>query len=455
MSERDIDALFERDADSRLVERRRAKELGLAPHPPTATASVTRFGAESIRADEIKVSRRPAALRVTLEGRPDRELIPGTLVTLVVTVANDGDVNAREAVLRIALPPEAEPVDGSFSRDDISIDHAALTGEGLRLGTIPPAIETRLRFAVHVLSGTEPLDIGAHVSADGVPAVGVPALRLRRREGHAAFAQPKPFFELEEGEQHEDLPAEVGEAAEQRVDAVIDEIASPEIVAPLPQPEPEPAPRERPPRVFLTRPIGAADVRSFDRVFAGGVPHGLAAFALLTGIACTSGSASEALGLEAFRAAVAATLPRALVAARMRKPTPAIVTYEALDAIRPNGNVTPSNAAPDGTTLVAAFDGPDVEGLYAVLRRDLEDPFLRGTQVLLAILPREIEGVGADDARAVVEALSAFRVTAGAWLMRVTVRRAVDRRYDPLTADDAALRDAGTALIAALREVLS
>lgn len=454
MNERDIEALFERDADSRLVERRRANELGLPAHPPTATASLAHFGAESIRADEIKLSRRPASLRVALEARPDRELIPGALVTLIATVTNDGDLNARETHLRIALPPEAEAVNGSFSRDDVPIDHEALTGEGLRLGTLAPGIATRLRFAVHVLPGTAPLDVIAHVSAEAVPAIGVPALRLRRREGHAAFAQPKPFYELEQDEQHEALVAQPDAAEQRRVDAVIDEPVVPATVVVRREID-VPAPPQPSPRVVLTRGITAGDVRSFDRVFAGGVPHGLAAFALLTGIACTGGPAAEALGLEAFRAAVAATLPRALVAARMRKPTPAIVTAEALDAIRAEAPVTPSDPVLTGTSLVSALEPADLEALYAVLRRNLEDRFLRGTQVLLAILPRRIEGVGADAARGVAEALSAFRVTAGAWLMRVTVRRAVDRRYDPLTADDAALRDVGTTLITALREVLS
>ena len=52
------------------------------------------------------------------------------------------------------------------------------------------------------------------------------------------------------------------------------------------------------------------------------------------------------------------------------------------------------------------------------------------------------------------ESLTAYRAASGAWLMRVTVRRAVDKRYDPLTADDAMLHDAGRALVTALREAV-
>ncbi len=53
------------------------------------------------------------------------------------------------------------------------------------------------------------------------------------------------------------------------------------------------------------------------------------------------------------------------------------------------------------------------------------------------------------------DALAAYRLAAGAWLMRVTVRRAVDRRYDPLTADDATLHEAGRALVATLRHAVA
>ncbi len=207
----------------------------------------------------------------------------------------------------------------------------------------------------------------------------------------------------------------------------------------------------------LVRPIGPADLRGLERVFAGGVPHGLAALSLLAGIACTAGELGTALGLEPFRAAVAAALPRALVAARMGKPTPPVVTAEALAAIRPDaplpaaGPASPA-AAPAGARLAAPLDPRELDALRGVLRRELSDPFLRGAQVLLAVAPRALDGAGA--APRAGEALAAFRVAAGAWLMRVTVRRTVDRRYDPLTADDAALLAAGAALVAALREAL-
>ncbi len=219
--------------------------------------------------------------------------------------------------------------------------------------------------------------------------------------------------------------------------------------------------------MLLVRPLTAADLRAFERVFAGGVPHGLAALSLLAGIACTADAPGTALGLEPFRAAVAAALPRALVAARMGKPTPPVVSPEALAAIRPDAPVPPTDPvsaeadpaqpaepAPATIRLVAALDAREFDALRGVLRRDLADPFLRGAQVLLAVAPRALAGDHPAAPRA-GEALAAFRVAAGAWLMRVTVRRAVDRRYDPLTADDAALRDAGAALVTALREVLS
>ena len=196
-------------------------------------------------------------------------------------------------------------------------------------------------------------------------------------------------------------------------------------------------------------------MRAFERVFAGGVPHGLAALSLLAGIACTGGTLGTALGLEPFRAAVAAALPRALVAARMGKPPPPVVGAEALAAIRADASAPPEPGPPAGTALVAAFEPRELDGLRAVLRRELDDPFLRGVQVLLAVAPRTLTGAGPAAAGRAENALAAYRAAASAWLMRVTVRRALDRRYDPLGADDAALRDAGAALVTTLREVLS
>jgi hypothetical protein len=66
-------------------------------------------------------------------------------------------------------------------------------------------------------------------------------------------------------------------------------------------------------------------------------------------------------------------------------------------------------------------------------------------------VPRALDGAAAETGARANEALAAYRVAAGAWLMRVTVRRAVDRRYDPLVAADASLHEAGRALVAALR----
>jgi hypothetical protein len=461
----DIEALFERDADSRLLERRRRTELGLAPHVPTSLSTASEFGAESIDPGRAAPSRRPALLRVELDARPSRELIPGAVATLVVTVANDGDVPVDDVLLRLAVPPEAEPVEGSFTRDDAPIDGETLLGEGQRIGAIAPSRAIRVRFALRVLPGTEALDVAVHASASAVPAVGTPTLRLQRRAGHTAYEQPKPFYELEDGEHDEEpaLPATGPPSAPVRlVDVLVDEplvqpaIEQPEFEQPAVTVEadtPESLVVSEP--ATLARAVTLERVRALERFYAGGVPHGLATLALLAATACSSGPLGEALRLEPFRASVAEALPRALVAARMGKPTPPVVTREVLDAIEAEASGPAGGIAFETPTLTARLDERDFTALQNVLRRDLDDLFLRGMQVLLAIAPRTIEGVDADRVLHATAALSAFRLGAGAWLMRVTVRRSVDRRYDPLTADDDALRDAGAALVTALREVLS
>lgn len=547
----DVDGLFERNADTRLLDRRRSEELGLPPVPATGGSSTApKFGPESMLSDGVPIAApRGPMLRAGLQARPERELIPGAVVTVVAEVADDGDTDADEVRVRVAIPPETEPVDGSFVRDDVAVDGEALLGEGLRVGTVAAAAVIRLRFMLRVLPGTEPIDILAYADAPGVPAIAAPALRLTRRSGHVAYDAPRPFFELESGETDAELaPAQTAPPQQApapiKIDTVVDEaiivepiveepiamepiveepiaaepvveetiptpvavdeptvtaiveevIASaetveqpartepqtrpaetqPELEAPpkrkrrqksraaqTPEPsnaEPE-APLETPPEPpvvehVLARAVDADEIRALERVFSGAVPHGLAALALLSSVAAIDTPLSVALGTRDFARAVAAALPRALVAARMSRPTPPVVTAETLAAIRADAEAPSEPLAFEGPVMVTRLDDRELDALRAVLARALDDPFLRGVQVLLAVVPRTLEGAAPETAH-VGEALKGYRIAAGAWLMRVTVRRAVDRRYDPLTAEDAALHAAGRDLVAALRAALA
>ncbi len=473
----DLDALFERDADLQLLERRRREELGLGTHAAAASTTPVRFGPESMVNDAALLPVRGAVLRVALEARPDRELIPGAVVTVVASVLDEGDADAVDAVLRISVPPDAEPIATSFARDDVALDGEALLGEGLRLGTIPAGGQVRVRFAVRVLPGTGHLDVIAHAGAPGVPAIAAPALRLTRRAGHAAYAPARPFYELEAGETDDAAPAATPvelPRVPRTVDAVVDERAVPPPPAapppaaampPQPPPQPEPLPEPEPvappvraaaaPQYVLARELEPDEVRALERVFAGAVPHGLAALALLSSIAAIDTPLGALLGVREFARSISAALPRALVAARMGRPTPPVVTREALATVRAFAPLPDDSFAHDGPLLISRLDERELEALRTVLGRDLPDTFLRGVQVLLAVLPRALEGVPDDRTAAARDALAAYRTAAGGWLMRVTVRRAVDRGYDPFTADDAMLHDAGRSLVAALREAIS
>jgi hypothetical protein len=461
--ETDVDALFERDADARLLERRRREELGLpAPTQPRSPGAGS-FGAESLTADEERAPR-PPTLRVGLEARPDRELIPGALVTVVVSVHDDGDGEVPDATVRLSVPPDAEPVAGAFARDDVPIDGEALLGTGLRLGAIPAQGVVRLRLALRVLPGTEPIDLTVTANAAGVPAVAPPTLRLRRRAGHAAYEPPRPFYELEEGEhvEHEEARPAPAVIDTRSIDEAVPEAvpilppAPDEPILALAGPEPELAlrPPPEPAGPVLFRRVEADEVRALERVYTGALPHGLAALALLSSIAAVDGPTGEALGLSAFARAIAAALPRALVAARMGRPTPPVVTAEALTALRPTAQAIPDPGGRSEPALLVALDPHALDGLRGVLDRQLADPFLRGVQVLLAVAPRRIDGI-ARAGDAFEDAVAAFRVAAGSWLMRVTVRRTVDRRFDPLTAEDAALHAAGRTVVDALREAIT
>ncbi|MEA2786385.1 MAG: hypothetical protein QOF71_2489 [Candidatus Eremiobacteraeota bacterium] len=517
----DVDALFDRDADTQLLDRRRREELGLVPHVPRSSSTPARFGPESILVDEAPQLPRAAMLRVALDARPERELIPGAVVTVVATVHDDGEAPAADVLLRISVPPECEPLPNSFARGETALDGDVLLGEGVRIETIAPGDAVRVRFAMRVLSGTGPLDVIAHVSAPGVATVAAPALRLTRRAGHAAFDAPRPFFELETDETDDALtPVAAAEPEPPRtVDTTVDEPAAPVVIPPAPviapavvvvadvvavpevvtepevvvkpyapavvivkRPAPEPVVEEpvaaepvapepivvaepavvepvapKPvvvdvPRPYvLARTLDDEDVSSLERIFGGDVPHGLAALALLSSVAAVDTPLGEALGIRAFARAVATAVPRALIAARMSRPVPPVVTRESLDSIRPFAE-TPHDPYPQYfPLLVTRMDERELEALRAVLERDLDDLLLRGVQVLLAVAPRALEGVKSRATTSARDAMAEYRVAAGAWLMRVTVRRAVDRHYDPLLASDASLHEAGRRLVTALR----
>ena len=505
----DLDDLFDRDADGRLLERRRREELGLAPQPPPASSTPVRFGAESMINEDVRPTPRGAVLRVALAARPNRELIPGAIVTVVVSLHDDGDAEAADVRLRVVLPAEAEAIAGSFSRSEAELDGDALLGSGLRVGTVAAREELRIRFALRVLPGTGPLDISVHAGAPGVPTISAPTLRLSRRSRHTAFERPRPFFELETDETDDQLTALAARHAEpvRAVDAIVDEPAiplapavepEPELVTAeaepelaitepepegtrparprprprpkskskpkpkpkpkaerAPEPEPAPEPPPAPPEFTLMRNLEVEEVRALERVFSGGVPHGLAGLALLSSIAAVDAPLGGSLGVRDFARSVATALPRALVAARLQHATPPVVTRQALATIRPFALAPAGRVGGEGPVLALRLDDRGLDALRAVLGRDLDDIFLRGVQVLLAVCPRALEGVAPEAAERAGEALATYRVAAGAWLMRVTVRRSVDRAYDPLTADDPLMHDAGRGLVAALRDALA
>jgi hypothetical protein len=463
--ETDLDALFERDADSRLLERRRRDELGLAAHVSPSSSTPARFTAESILETPTAFAPRPALLRLAVDARPDRGLIPGAMVTVVVSVHDDGDAPIPAATLRVSLPPEAEPVEGSFALDDVPTDGGLLLGAGLPIGAISPAGAARVRFVLRVLPGAAPLDVHVHAAAPGVPAVAPPVLRLQRRSGHTAYETARPFYELETGEPADEPAAIVVPAppapAPIAVDALLDAPAHPPVVSPLPpraaQAFSPPSATVPPPPIHadvLVRRIDLDDVRALQRVYAGGIPHGLAHLALLCSLAAADGPLGEALGLAQFARSVASALPRALVAAKIGRTSLPVVTAEALATLHPTAPAPPPGAALPGTYLLLRLDARELDALRGVLGRSLDDPFLRGAQVLLGIAPRELEGVCANGAAAVRDAFERHRTAAGAWLMRVTIRRAVDRRFDPLTAPDPGLHESGKVLVAALHEAL-
>lgn len=241
---------FEQSADMRLVDLRR-EQLGVASPAPSAWRSAATidipFGPPKA---EPEVAAEPPGAVLTLQttATPRAGLIPGALVTIGVSLLNEGGRPAHGTQVRLPLPTAMSyhqgslVIDGRESSDELSDE---LFGKGLGLGTLAPGQRKTLLFKLTTKPGLDDPILSPSLTSDDAAVVGAKAVRLERTAApQSAFsaavarAEPEapaeePFYELEPEE------AIVYEAAEAAISPSLPPKAEP-VAAPAPPPPPPP-----------------------------------------------------------------------------------------------------------------------------------------------------------------------------------------------------------------------
>lgn len=446
---------FDNVADMRLLGRRRAS-LGLA------------VAGEPIRAildadDELEgfdAPTRGAVLLLDITAVPNDGVIPGAIVTLALSVTNDGDADADETVVAVPLPGGVTYRPGSFVRDGhAQYDDVAESffGAGLSIGTL--AAKTRATFVwkLAVRLGQSPLLIAPSARAADAAIAGGRQLRIGRKAvvGTTAFAaplpsMPKPYVPTE-------LPVKILpfyelDAEEELIHEAADAALSPSV-----EPRPEPPPRIA---LLLTGTFERATHAFFSATFADGKAPSLLQHCIFgTALACAkSDNGSDAAGLTAHLEAQSRLLHRIVLHERMGKKEP-ILQYagafpERLGELAPRELAQRRDVDADGSALSMSVE---IEApARAVFARLLEErerwDFVKARQLTLALQAKSARGI-ARDANAPTQADRALREYAQVSttiLQRLFVRMRVDGTTSILFGNEPQLDAAARALLGAL-----
>jgi uncharacterized repeat protein (TIGR01451 family) len=501
---------FDASADMRLVDLARAT-LGVPAPARGSWESV--MHAEGASVDpEPPQKLASAVLAVETVATPANDVIPGAIVTLTLSIANEGVEDARGVRVSVPLPGGASFRNGSLVRDGRPLfDDAAdeFLGSGILVGTIASKARVTFIWKIGVRLGNKPLVVQPSVRAQASAILGAePAIVSRRAGVPGAFgsqisrsatgeipaADDLPIYELDE---EEVVEYEAGIAALSSTTAQAEYVPpfEPPLqpVPPPDQPEPAPPPSQpspvpdpgvpapepmipepptQPPDVepaahaapaprqgvVLTGRIDRPSVAYFERIFmTNNSPTLLNHFILGGALACTRPlRGGDVAGLKVHMDAQGHILQR-------------IVLHEKLGIKEPIGEYAGTMLAridqfvPADVMRLAPPDDPNIVLLeteleapaLGVLSRMQEDgsrwDFTTARQLTLALQARRICARAPEDrVRAAEDALRAYAQTCATQLQRFFVRMRMDRTTGLLFARDEKLDAAASTLIAAL-----
>jgi|GEM_PF-839277 len=506
---------FEASADMRLVQLQRSA-LGIAPAQRSAWESHVQADGSSVDPERLP-ELHSAVVSVDMAATPEAEVIPGAVVTIALSVANEGAAAAQN--VRVCVPPPGGAAyrAGSFVRDGRAmLDDAAeeLFGAGTLIRAIAPKSRVTFVWKIGVRLGNKPLVIAPVVTAEETAVVGAqPLLVSRRPEAQTGFAahleqydrlaveQPVepapselPIYELDAEEIIEHAAADgalspIRAEYQPPMEPPLQPVPPPDqpgepappVTQPSPVPEPGvpeqepyvPEPPQQPPdiepaaqlrqAVVLYGRIDRPSVAYFERIFLGPKPPALLNHFILGGaLACTrSLSGDDDAGLKAHVDAQGHLLQRVVLHEKIGKTEP-IAGYAGtmlgrIDRLMPAPVAIPEAPHDRNSILLETeLDAPTL-ALLARMQDDVARwDFTKARQFTLALQARRIiADAPAEKIEAAQTALRAYTQTAAVQLQRFFVRMRIDRTTGLLFAHDEALDAAARTLIHALTRLFS
>ncbi|HKU68664.1 MAG TPA: hypothetical protein VJP85_12880 [Candidatus Baltobacteraceae bacterium] len=495
---------FEESADMRLVDLQRAA-LGVSPPDRTTWESQAHTEGGSVEAEPPPVLQ-SAVLAVETAATPPVDVIPGAIVTVAMSVANEGAAPAKNVRAGAPLPGGVTYRNGSFVRDGRPLlDDAAeeFFGAGTAVGTLAPGSRATFVWKIGVRLGNKPLVIAPVVTGDETAVVGAqPVIVSRKAETQTGFAtevqrfdralydkQPEelPIYELDEEEiiEHEAAAAALSEY-QPPMEPPLQPVPPPDQPEPVPPPgqpapvpepgvpeqepytpEPptqppdvEPAAQAAPVReaVVLYGRLDRPSIAYFERIFTGSKPPTLLNHFILGGaLACTrSIDGGDVAGLKAHMDAQGQVLQRIVLHEKIGKKEP-IAEYAGKMLARIDQFAPAAVAgldAPDDSNIVlleAELEAPTLGVLGKMQEDSARWDFTKARQLTLALQARRVAARAPyDRVEAAENALRAYAQTAATQLQRFFVRMRIDRTTGLLFAHDETLDAAARSLVAAL-----
>lgn len=488
---------FEASADMRLLELQRSA-LGLTAPPPTRWES--RYGSDAtagVTDTEEPFEGASAVLVVETTANPPGGVIPGTVVTFSLSIANEGTQRATNVRVAVPVPGNAAyrtgslVIDGRGAGEDVA---QRFFGDGLEIGEIAPGNRATFVWKIGVRLGLGPLVAMPSVRATNAATVGARSVRVTRRNqretsfatevtrAEAAFLEEKPLIPVEIPA--EDLPiyeldAEetlVYEAADAALSSAVPPQPEPE-PEPDPEPEPEPAPEPEPVVEVAAAPahVEVAPVREavvlygrfdrttlvfFERTFNGSkTPTLLQHCIFASALACTSDArGGETASLKTHLDAQSQVLHRIALHEKLGKKEP-IVEYKGA-LLAPVWDLSPSvvEPAPARTAgqalLVTELSAPAL----AVVRKIGEErdrwDFIKARQLTLALQAQRAIVDDQAAGAAIENALRSYAQLSMTTLQKLFVRIRIDRTTGLLFAGEPALDAAARAVLTAFSSIV-
>lgn len=479
---------FELSADMRLLELQRGA-LGLpARERLTWESHAITEGSLPVAQAEPEPGRTPV-LSVEATAFPADGVIPGAVVTLALSVANEGAAAANDVVVSAPLPGGAAYRPGSFvwngrsTYDDVA---ESFFNAGLPIGALAPGDRATFQWKIGVRLGAKPIVVAPNVRGKNTAVVGARPVVVGRKDqpttafaggvaqAEAAIYDPKPLIPV-------DIPAtdlpiyELDEEEELIYAATESTIAG---AAPPAIEEPEKAeqvvtPALRDARgdvdtvekvregVVLYGSFDRATVAFFERIFLGTKPPGILQHCIFGGaLACTlDAQGNDQADLKRHLDGQSNILHRIVLHEKLGKKEP-ISEYAGqllaeLGRLVPVPIVTPGWGQKGTLTLVSELSDP-TRVVIAKLAGELDRwDFVKARQLTLALQARTAAGNLEQSVRLQLEgALQAYAQASVTALQRLFVRIRIDRTTGLLFQNEPALDAAAKAAIAALAAAL-